>query len=148
MVVQLGCFEDKRRVLSSKTNPKSVRNEDGKKIFIDEQLPESMMEDKRRHQLALQGNRKKPGGQQKQVSYKEGMLHFDNIAYTEQVKTPSVKQILSSTKQQSDILGKANFSTSPEFKESGSSFQVFSANVSTLQEVRLAYTFLKKMNCT
>ena len=58
-VVKLQSLEDRRLILRHKANLHNQRNTQGHKFFVDEQLPESPLEEKKKNQQMIAANKKK-----------------------------------------------------------------------------------------
>ena len=81
MVVKLQRLEDKRLILRHKANLYNQRNTQGCKFFVDEQLPESLMEEKKKNQQIIAANKKKPLAQQSKMEIVKGHLIIEGTPY-------------------------------------------------------------------
>ena len=136
-------MQDKYLILRNKKNLSKHRNSDGKKYFVDEQLPEAMVEARRQNRKMLADNRKKLVGQQQQMEIKKGTLHIEGKQYVKPVKPPTTRQIISIMKKQLDLLSKVNFKYSNTVQEDGSLFLAVALKVKCLKDIQTACTYLR-----
>ena len=89
-------------------------------------------------------NKQKLVSSQASIKYKDGNLMINDEPYENKVQPPSVRRILTITGAERDILNGMKWASSEVFEEKGSSFTGYALDVSSLKEITVAYTYLKK----
>ena len=143
VLVTLTDGKDKSKIFAKAKDLGDVVNEFDKPYRIDEQLPPAIREKKLRSRQLMAINKGKDSNDQLTMERKNGELFVNNTKYEKLVEPPSVRQILKASKEErikrnefDTVLGKA-------MDVDGSRFLGYSAIVSDIKQVNLAYAKIK-----
>ena len=149
MVVRLADVEDKAKIFENSKNLKDLTNEDNKKFFVNDQVPEEMSEMRKQAKWLTQDNYEtKSNAHKLQLKIKRGQLQLDGQPYVKEVDAPTPNQMLKASAKQMKRVDQIRIFESKTVSERGSTFKAHTAEVTTPQEVRDAYIKVRKLNGT
>ena len=109
-----------------------VKNKDGKKYFVNAQLPPSLNEDERRKRQMIVENNKRSGAKAN-MQLSKGQLLINNELYRKKVVPPTTFRMLTLNKQERDLVDNVKIIKTNTITEKGSSFQAVVTEVSSLR---------------
>ena len=140
IVIVFQTIEDKRQVLRNKKFLKDFRTYDGqRKVFINEYLPPTSLDKKRREQDLFVQNEQTNNT----LDYRKGGLCINGIPYRKKVAPPSPKQLIDISPEKMNYIIKLPLKKSAVITKESSSFSAYAAEIKTLDDVNNYYKKLK-----
>ena len=132
-------IQQKRLCMRNKNKLQGVKTDKGRKVFINDYLPPSNLEKRKREQDIAHCYE----GQPNAVTYQKGGMCINGIPYRKKVEPPTPKQLVDISPQQlEEILEMKLIKGVPE-RMDNSVFHAYSADVNTHEQVNKLYLKLK-----
>ena len=141
VVLVLQTMEDKRTILRNKQQLSELRDVSGRKIFINDYLPQAAQEKKRRDQQIL--DEMENLGKQDDVTYFKGNLAIDGQVYQKKVLPPTPKQLIDLEPKELDALLRLKTRKGNQYSHSNSKFISYCAEVKTHDQINQLYVKIK-----
>ena len=124
----------KGKIFSKVGNLCDITNEDGRKYYVNDQLPDELNERRRKNNYFLAENKIRPVAHQLQMLVNKGKLSIANEEYKRKVDPLLVPDIVC-PREDWDRLSKIKFTSSKQITEKGSTFCAFAMDTTKLEEV-------------
>ena len=134
---------DRQLLMQNKAVLKDIVNDQGKPIYVNEQVPSFVREKRRWEREIVRQNNRKSIANKKKMEYENGSLVIDSIPYKKKVATPKPGDVLKLTPKELNKIMKLKLQHGEIWKDLDDSFQAFTASVQTHQQVSDLYLFLK-----
>ena len=141
-VVYLQNNLQKKQVMENKSRLKNIKGYGGKYIYINEYLPAAVVEKRKRDRDIFGIAQEKP---EIEVKYHKGKLTVQGEIYSQKIVPPSPRQLVDHIPEELERILKMDLHVGGKVRQENSSFEGYTASVSTLAQVRDLYTKVKLM---
>ena len=142
ILVKLFDYKQKRDIFMNSNKLKTVKNSDGRPIYINNHLPEQVNEEKHRHRQIIKENAKLVGSKT-DVEIRGNMLYIDNEPYRKQAPPPKAKQVLKAEAEERKLARSTKMFKCSSIARENSKFTGYAMNIHSLDDARLGYMKLK-----
>ena len=145
IVITFPTLKDRRLVMRNKAVLKDVRNEDGKKFFLQDYNPPQIAEKRKREREIISDNKKLDKNSQLKIDRVKGGIKIQNKIYKKKVLPPTPKELSEIELDQYDAMMKAKMNQGETITQEASKFIAFNKPTNTHFEIRQLY---KRMRLT
>ena len=143
LVLVLQTQEDRRILMENKSKLKNYRNSKDQKCYINEFTPTTVNARKRRERDIVEQNEAKPDEAKLKIEQVKGSLVIQGVPYKKMVQPPTPFEMLDISPERLTSIMAIQLTASKEVHQSHSTFQAFTTEAHTLQQVRDAYIKMK-----
>ena len=140
IILIFSCLEDKRLVLSCKSNLKNVRV-NGNKVYISEYLPPTALEKRKRDQKIVSDLRDL--GKEDALTYVRGNLAIHGVPYRKLISPPTPRELINMSAEEISHILSLETTRGDEFVQHKSSFIGYTADVTSHDQIAQLYKKLK-----
>ena len=136
----------KSSVLQAKENLKGKKNEEGKHYYVNTQLPDQWIEEKRERKQIIQTAKKKAKdeGKEVKVEVRKGTVFLNSQPQRKFLQAPKSQDLFPDTAEQ-EKMDKLKIYNSSEITLDGSSFTGYAIKCSSTADVRRAYCKVRQL---
>lgn len=143
IIVKLSTVDHKILLLSHGPQLKGQTNNRNRYFYINEQLPDKLAEDKRYAQQWIKENKSKAAGDQMAMKISKNKLRINNKPYNRKVKPPPAGEILRLERSDIEFTNQSPTVYGDSKLVEGSEFISYAVQVSSVEQVRIAYCKLR-----
>ena len=144
VLVQLENGKDKAAIFKHATNLKEVRNSHDKGIFVNNQLPPAMQEQRRWYRYLIKYNNSLAGTGKRSMVMKKGELFINDRQFFPSVRKPDINETLYPIDERH--IDKISLTKGEIQRRGVCVFIGYAVNVKTIADVRAAYTKVVRLH--